>query len=114
MKNVDNLSEKVALGAKGRAIRHLAWAVLFGLFCLLLPVKSFAQSSNRWLIVFNTSAPMRDRSNGVEMVTADLLSTAMHGTIRPGDTIGIWTYDAALHADEAPLQTWYPNTAPAI
>jgi hypothetical protein len=97
-----------------RAIRPSALVILLGILCLLLPAKSVAQSSNRWLFVFNTSASMRDRSNGVAMVAADLLTTAMHGVIRPGDTIGIWTYNNALHADEAPLQTWFPNTAPAI
>jgi len=96
------------------AIRHSSFVLFLGILCLLSPAKASAQSSNRWLFVFNTSAAMRDRTNGMQAVTKDLLDTAMHGTIRPGDTIGIWTYSSELHADEAPLQTWSPKTAPAI
>lgn len=96
------------------AIRLSVFVAFLGILCLWSPAKASAQSSNRWLFVFNTSASMRDRTNGVLAVTQDLLTTAMHGTIRPGDTIGIWTYSSELHADEAPLQTWSPNTAPAI
>ncbi len=57
---------------------------------------------------------MRDRTQAVQAVTQDLLTTAMHGNLQTGDTIGIWTYNAALHAEEAPLQTWNQRTAPAI
>jgi hypothetical protein len=97
-----------------RAIRYWLFVIFFGMVSVLLPAKASAQSSNRWLFIFNTSASMRDRTQGIEGITQDLLMTAMHGTIRPGDTIGIWTFNNELHADEAPLQTWYPNTAPAI
>jgi hypothetical protein len=100
-------------GARASA-RHWAFVVLCGFFCLLSAATSSAQSSTRWLLVYNTSASMRDRTQAVQAVTQDLLATAMHGTIRPGDTIGIWTYNTELHADEAPLQTWSPNAAPGI
>src|SRR5438105_8166665 len=114
MKNLDKndtIVDRVHLNSR---IRHSSFVILLELFCLLFAANSFAQSSNRWLFVFNTSAAMRDRAVGVQAVTQDLLTTAMHGTIRPGDTIGIWTYDAAMKADEAPLQTWFPNAAPSI
>jgi hypothetical protein len=97
-----------------RAIRHSLFVILLGIVCLLLPAKGFSQSSNRWLFVFNTSASMRNRAQGIVAVTQDLLTTAMHGNIRSGDAIGIWTYDKALRADEAPLQTWHPDTARSI
>src|SRR3569833_311275 len=114
MRNVDKndtLVDQVRLNA---GLRRLSLAILFGSFCLLFAANSFAQSSNRWLFVFNTSAAMRDRAAGVQGVTQDLLTTAMHGTIRPGDSIGIWTYDAVLKAEEAPLQIWSPKAAPSI
>jgi hypothetical protein len=115
MKNVECRNEGVSRnGGWFRAIRHSLFVLFLGIVCLGFPAKTFAQSSNRWLLVFNTSASMRDRTQAVEAVAVDLLTTAMHGTIRPGDTIGIWTFNTELHADEAPLQTWYPNTAPAI
>jgi hypothetical protein len=57
---------------------------------------------------------MRDRIKGVEGLTQDLLMTAMHGNLRTGDTIGIWTYDSVLRADEAPLLTWNQEAAELI
>jgi hypothetical protein len=101
-------------GRVAGAIRHLLFVILLGVLCLLFPAKSFGQSSNRWLFVFNTSVAMRDRTKGTEAVTQDLLTTAMHGNIHAGDSIGIWTYDKILRADEAPLQTWSPEAAGAI
>ena len=107
----DTIMDRVRLSA---VVRHLSFVTLLGLFCLLSAANTFAQSSNRWLFVFNTSAAMRDRTNGMQAVTQDLLNTAMHGNLRAGDTIGIWTYNSELHADEAPLQTWSSNMEPAI
>jgi hypothetical protein len=91
-----------------------SFAILFSLLCGLLPGQVFGQSSNRWLLVFNTSSAMHDRVKGVESVTWDLLTTAMHGNLRSGDTIGIWTYNNELRADEAPLQNWSPDSAQSI
>jgi len=114
MKNLDK-NDKIMdrMGALA-AIRHSSFVIILGLFCLLFAANSFAQSSNRWLFVFNTSAAMRDRAVSMQAVTQDLLTNAMHGTIRAGDTIGIWTYNAVLKADEAPLLTWDPKAAPSI
>jgi hypothetical protein len=114
MKNLDSKRKMMDDFRAFRAIRHSSFAIFLGFFCLFFAANSFAQSSNRWLFVFNTSASMRDRTNGMQAITRDLLTTAMHGTMRPGDTIGIWTYSDQLHADEAPLQTWAPNLTPAI
>ena len=97
-----------------RAIRYSSFVTIVGIFLLLLPAKAFSQSSNRWLFVFNTSSAMRDRVNGMEGVMQDLLTTAIHGNLRSGDTIGIWTYDSELRADEAPLLTWNPASARPI
>jgi hypothetical protein len=115
MKNVDSQSRLMDGAPARRAIRHSSFVIFFSLlFLLSAAANGFAQSANRWLFVFNTSAAMRDRTNGMQAVTQDLLTTAMHGTLRPGDTIGIWTYSSELHADEAPLQTWSPKMAPVI
>src|SRR6185437_5638644 len=92
------------------------WAIgiALGILWLFLSAKASAQSSNRWLFVFNTSADMRDRAKAIEGVTQDLLTTGMHGNMRAGDTIGLWTYDRQLRADEAPLLTWSPAAAEGI
>ena len=100
-------------GLRG-AFRHSSFAILLGLLCLLFPAKGIAQSSNRWLFVLNTSAAMRDRVKGMETITYDLLTTAMHGNLRAGDTIGIWTFNSELRAEEAPLQEWSPDAAQSI
>jgi len=112
MKNVECRNKTT--GRVAGAIRHLLFVILLGIFCVSIPAKGFGQSSNRWLFVFNTSVAMRDRTKATETVTYDLLSTAMHGNIHAGDSIGIWTYDKILSADEAPLQTWSPEAARAI
>jgi hypothetical protein len=106
MKNVDKTGEKTLCAALRRGIRHSSFVICLGLFCLLFPARSLAQSSNRWLLVFNTSASMRDRVKGTEGIVYDLLTTGMHGNIRAGDTIGIWTFNNELSAEEAPLQQW--------
>jgi hypothetical protein len=113
MKNVDSQRRILDSASVAGAIRHSSLVIFFCLLFSISAATSFAQSSNRWLLVFNTSAAMRDRAPGMQAVTQDLLTTAMHGTIRPGDDIGIWTYDAALKAENATL-TWYPNAAPSI
>jgi hypothetical protein len=114
MKNVEGRNRTAAGRTRLiRAIRHSSLVILLALV-VLLPARTVAQSSNRWLLIFNTSAAMRDRVDGVESLTQDLLTTAMHGNLRSGDTIGIWTYDSELRADEAPLLTWSPDAAQTI
>ena len=114
MNFLDILGRIIASLTRNRAVRHSAFILFLGILCLLLPAKSQAQSSNRWLLVYNTSSAMRDRAPGVQAITQDLLSSGIHGALRPGDTIGIWTYNNELHAEEAPLQVWSPQTAPTI
>lgn len=114
MKNAECRAKTRGPSCLRLAIRRAAFVIFLDILWLLIPANAVAQSSNRWLFVFNTSAAMRERAPGVQAVTQDLLSTGMHGTMRAGDTIGIWTYDSVLKADEAPLQTWFPNAAPSI
>lgn len=91
------------------------WIVtLVALVSLLLPTLAFAGSPNRWLLIFDTSSSMRNRSKAMEDTMQDLLTTGMHGQIHHGDTIGIWTFNDRLHAGEAPLQIWSPDKAQMI
>src|SRR5215469_15633102 len=80
--------------------------ILVAAVCTLLPTRTFGQSSNRWLLVYETTSSMRHRTNGVLAETEDLLNSGMHGLIRAGDTLGIWTFNDSLHTGEAPLQMW--------
>ena len=93
------------------------WLPLFILVtaaCTLFPARTFGQSSNRWLLIFETTSSMRHRTNGVLAETEDLLKSGMHGLIHTGDTIGIWTFNDRLHTGEAPLQTWSLEASPKI
>jgi len=62
----------------------------------------------RWLLVVDTSAAMERRGQAVEGVLGDLLVSGMNGELKPGDEIGIWTFNKELSAGVAPLQTWEP------
>jgi hypothetical protein len=93
-------------------MRQSSFVILF--LCLLLPATGFTQSSNRWLLVFDTSFAMRDRAKAVQDVTMDLFATGMHGNMRAGDTIGVWTFNDKLHPGAIPLQIWSPETSQAL
>jgi hypothetical protein len=60
--------------------------------------------SNRWLLVVDTSKAMQRRAASVRQVAAGLVLSGMGGQIRPGDTLGLWTYNDTLHAGVFPLQ----------
>lgn len=84
--------------------------ILVAAVSISFPARTFGQSSNRWLLVFETTSSMRHRTNGVLAETEDLLKSGMHGLIHTGDTIGIWTFNDRL-PDSAPLQTWSPEAS---
>src|SRR4051812_36257859 len=90
-----------------------SFVILLATLFLLLPSSGFGQF-NRWLFVLDTSFSMRDRTKGVADVTRDLLTTAMHGQLHRGDSIGIWTFNDRLHAGEVPLQFWTPEDSKVI
>ncbi|HEX4119141.1 MAG TPA: hypothetical protein VH619_00835 [Verrucomicrobiae bacterium] len=81
---------------------------------VLLPAKaSAAQMENRFLFVIDTSSAMRSRTNGIQDAVVGLLKSDMHGQLRKGDTIGLWTYNDALH-DGFPRQVWSEKDKDAI
>src|SRR5215469_9067721 len=97
--------------------KRKVWWLLFILVatvCTSFPPGTFGQSSNRWLLIFETTSSMRHRTNGVIDQTQDLLRSGMHGLIHTGDTIGIWTFNDRLYTGEAPLQVWSPEASPNI
>jgi len=71
-------------------------------------------SSNRCLLVVATSKSMQRRAEAVQNIVGNLLVSGMSGQLRPGDTIGIWTFNEDLYAGQFPLQQWSPGTARAI
>lgn len=67
-----------------------------------------APEPGRWLLVVNTSSAMERRARATEGVLGELLVSGMNGQMKPGDEIGIWTFQKELQAGVAPLQTWEP------
>jgi hypothetical protein len=71
-------------------------------------------TESRYLFIFDTSANMKKRLPAVQMEVNQLLSTSMGGQLRPGDSIGLWTFDNNLLAGQFPLQRWKPEDAVTI
>lgn len=88
--------------------------LLFGLFfCPLLvgaqtnhPPQSYP--ANRYLLVVETSRTMLNRSGAVVRTVQQSLGSAIARQARPGDTLGVWTFDDELHTRLIPLQQWAP------
>ncbi len=73
------------------------------------PSQEPALSSNRYLLVVDTSRSMRDRTNAIAMVVQTVFLSGMNGQMRPGDTLGVWTYNDRLYSGQFPLQLWSPD-----
>lgn len=67
-----------------------------------------ASPGNRWLLVVETSRAMRPRAGAAQELASMLVYSGMNGQARPGDTIGLWTYNERLLAGQFALQEWQP------
>lgn len=84
--------------------------------CVLAAQMLFAQNKpagpiprNRWLLVIETSRSMQPSAQAVQQIAATLALSGMNGEMRPGDTLGAWTYNETLHAGQFPLKEWRPG-----
>src|ERR1017187_2351128 len=94
-------------GNRGRSGLALAPPLLAALLLLatLMPPQLPAQtntakappSSHRWLLIVETSRSMQRRSDAVLTAVQDLLTSGMVGQLRPGDTLGVWTFNSDLY-----------------
>jgi hypothetical protein len=92
------------------------------LFLLLVPVIAFGQSTNpparsrgnRYLLVIETSQEMQRRTEGLGKSVQELVGSGFGGQARPGDTIGVWTFNDALHSGKLPLQRWTTNSPSGV
>lgn len=66
-------------------------------------------SSDRYLLLVDTSAAMRRRAPAVQKAVSNLLLSSMNAQLQRGDTIGLWTYNEQLYAGRLPLQRWTPE-----
>jgi hypothetical protein len=71
-------------------------------------------SNNRYLLIVDTSRSMAARTRGTLKAVQDLLASGMSGQMQPGDTLGVWTYNADLYAGRFPLQHWSSEGQKAI
>ncbi len=61
---------------------------------------------NRLLLVFDTSSAMKKRLPAEEKAINELFDITLNGHLRPGDSIGVWTFNRDLHTGEFPLRPW--------
>jgi hypothetical protein len=71
-------------------------------------------SGGRYLIIVETSLSMNRCAANAQKVVGDLLVSGLNGQLRPGDTIGLWTFSEDLNAGSFPLQLWTPQTRQRI
>lgn len=71
-------------------------------------------ADNRFLFIFDTSADMKKRLQAVQAEVNQLMSTSLGGQLRPGDSVGVWTFDQDLRTGQFPLQRWRPDDAVTI
>src|SRR5437667_6721705 len=55
-------------------------------------------SAGRYLFIVDTSFSMHRRAANTRKVAGDLLLSGLNGQLRPGDTIGVWTFNEKLNA----------------
>lgn len=70
---------------------------------------TMALSSNRFLFIVDTSSSMKNHRSEEQKVMSQILMSSANGQLRPGDTLGQWTFNKNVYAD-FPLKTW--GTAP--
>src|SRR6185503_11340958 len=63
----------------------------------------------RYLFIVDTSVSMQRRAVNTQKVVGELLLAGLNGQLRPGDTIGVWTFNDELNAGNFPLQQWTPQ-----
>jgi hypothetical protein len=66
-------------------------------------------SSNRYLIILDTSRTMKPRVPGIVSTLSNLFEGSLAQQLRTGDTLGVWTFNSELITGELPLQKWTTN-----
>ncbi len=100
-----------------RYLRRFALLLLAGCafaFVNAASAQTNSVPSNRWLFVVDTSRGMQRRADAARQIAASLVDSGMHGQMRSGDSIGLWTFNDTLHSGQFPLQEWKPGDSRAI
>jgi hypothetical protein len=98
------------------------WAGLAVVFAILLSCSAATAqtpapsslSSNRYLIILDTSRTMKPRVPGVVSTLSNLFEGTLAQQLRTGDTLGVWTFNSELVTGELPLQKWATNQQTTI
>jgi hypothetical protein len=69
---------------------------------------------DRFLLIIETSAAMERNAENTQRAVNQLMASGMVGQARPGDTIGLWTFNEELHTGVFPLQQWTPQARPKL
>lgn len=94
-----------------------AWLCLVVAFTgSILPVtadelKATNRVSERYLIIIDTSLSMRRNAENLQTTLGNLFQSGMNGQFKPGDSLGVWTFNESLHTGVLPLQIWSPETS---
>jgi len=68
----------------------------------------------RFLFIIDVGSDMQKRATNTQRAVHQLFATGFQGQLRPGDTIGMWTYNNELHTGQYPLQRWLPRVSREI
>lgn len=80
-----------------------------GLFAPVLRAQSARPAAgppNRFLCIYDISAPMHRQLAAVQKATREVLESRGSGQLHYGDSLGVWSFDEELHAGFFPLQVW--------
>ena len=87
------------------------WVALLAMLLLAAPALPAAPPAQeeRWLLVVDTSWPMKKRLPAVETALKTFLGTSGEGQLHAGDSVGVWTFSRQLRTGEFPLLAWKPE-----
>ena len=99
--------------------RYFGWGRLSSRGCVdivrVIPAAPAAPlPPGRFLLLMDTSFSMRARADGVAQTLESLLAADLDGRLRPGDTMGMWTFNQQVYHGRFPLQTWSPAQRDAV
>lgn len=85
-----------------------------GAVILASAIFSSAAAADRYLLIVETAKAMKRELPAVQQCVRELLASGMSGQLKPGDTLGVWTYNNDLHAGDFPMQVWEASATAEI
>lgn len=113
----DHRAAQAPFQRRGRVPQWVVLVVCVAWLRSICP-EGWAQASppqeRRWLLAIETSRSMAARKAGLYEALRQLFQSGFDGRLRPGDSIGVWTFDREVYTGQFPLQTWAPERGEAI